>query len=88
MSNPLISVVIPIYNEEQLIENLFEKTINSLSEISKEFEVICVDDGSTDESLSKLIKIKDSKYLYSLEILAIKQHIQQVCDMPREKLLP
>jgi glycosyltransferase involved in cell wall biosynthesis len=52
----MISLVIPIFNEEELIEQLYERTLSSLRSITDDFEIICVDDGSTDSSLQKLIK--------------------------------
>ncbi len=55
-NNPIvtISVVIPIYNEEEIIEKLFVRCIKSLKDITEDFEVICIDDGSSDKSLEKL----------------------------------
>ena len=49
-----LSVVIPIYNEEALIPRLLERVFTALSAIKAEIEVICVDDGSTDNSLQSL----------------------------------
>ncbi|MBD0255222.1 MAG: glycosyltransferase family 2 protein [Cytophagales bacterium] len=51
----MISLVIPVYNEESLIEKLFTRVMAALQTITEDFEVICVDDGSTDASLQKLI---------------------------------
>ena len=64
MSKTQISVVIPIYNEEELIEKLFERCIAGLEGITNDFEIICVDDGSTDKSLSKLVEChnKDNRF--------------------------
>ncbi|RZL46393.1 MAG: glycosyltransferase family 2 protein [Pedobacter sp.] len=46
-----ISVIIPVYNGAKYVE----KTINSLlSQTFRNFEIICVDDGSTDHSISIL----------------------------------
>lgn len=50
-----LSLVIPIYNEEEIIEKLFQETISSLSKITDDFEVICVNDGSKDKSLQKMV---------------------------------
>jgi glycosyltransferase involved in cell wall biosynthesis len=52
----MISVVIPVFNEEELIDNLYARTLDSLKSITDDFEIICVDDGSSDSSLAKLIK--------------------------------
>jgi glycosyltransferase involved in cell wall biosynthesis len=50
-----ISLVIPIYNEEALIDELIGRSQEALSQFSQRFEVIIVDDGSTDGSLQRLI---------------------------------
>lgn len=50
-----LSVVIPIYNEEALIETLVERTMKALEPVDGSFEVVCVDDGSVDRSLEKLL---------------------------------
>ena len=52
----MISIVIPIYNEELLIEELIKRTFNAVSKFTSEFEIILVDDGSQDSSLVKLIQ--------------------------------
>lgn len=52
----LLSVIIPIYNEEMLIEVLCKRTLKAVSEISDKFELIFVNDGSNDNSLNLLIK--------------------------------
>jgi glycosyltransferase involved in cell wall biosynthesis len=51
----MLSLVIPVYNEEKIIPELFNTTINALKQITASFEIICVDDGSQDETL-KLLK--------------------------------
>src|ERR1700753_387155 len=50
----MISLVIPVYNEEVLIEEVFSRTRQAMLSISEDFEVILVDDGSTDTTLEKL----------------------------------
>ncbi|WP_423129905.1 glycosyltransferase family 2 protein [Gaoshiqia sp. Z1-71] len=50
-----ISLVIPIYNEEGLIDELIGRSVKSLSEFTDSFEIVVVDDGSADGSLAKLI---------------------------------
>ena len=50
----IISIVIPVYNEEAVIPELIRRTVSSLQSITDDFEVILVDDGSTDNTLSLL----------------------------------
>jgi undecaprenyl-phosphate 4-deoxy-4-formamido-L-arabinose transferase len=45
-----ISVVIPVYRGESLIESLVERLAKSLPKCSKKYEVLLVNDGSPDES--------------------------------------
>ena len=47
-----LSVVMPAYNEEQVIACTVSDILNVLSGWVKDFEVIVVDDGSTDQTAS------------------------------------
>lgn len=51
------SVVIPLYNEEESLEELYHWIKKSLSGAQISFEIIFVDDGSTDGSYSVLTKL-------------------------------
>lgn len=52
-----LSIIIPVYNAEPYLDKLMHTILQS----TQEFEVICVDDGSKDNSLSKLRSITDSR---------------------------
>ena len=54
---PSISVIIPVYNEGQNISSLYEKLASVLGRIAKDYEVIFVDDGSSDDTLTQLRSI-------------------------------
>jgi len=58
-----ISIVIPVYNEEENIRELHAKLIAVLPSITESYEIIFVDDGSTDDSFNILkgINMKDKK---------------------------
>lgn len=49
-----ISIIIPVFNEESSIEPLYREIVNSLSNISDRYEIIFIDDGSTDSSLTNI----------------------------------
>ena len=51
----LISIVIPVFNEEGLIDTLVSRCLAALNTITPHFEVICVDDGSRDQTLPQLL---------------------------------
>lgn len=56
---PRISVVVPVFNEEQSIPVLLEALVAVLREVPGGFEIIAVNDGSRDGSLSALIEAKE-----------------------------
>ena len=45
-----ISIVIPLFNESESLEELHDWILSSISSNSKSFEIIFIDDGSTDNS--------------------------------------
>ena len=54
----MISVLIPLLNESNLVTQLIEEVFKNLHSTGESFEVICVDDGSTDSTLKKLLDFK------------------------------
>jgi glycosyltransferase involved in cell wall biosynthesis len=54
-----ISVVIPVYNEEQSLRPLYESLSAQLDSEGRTYEVVFVDDGSTDGSFSALQALHD-----------------------------
>jgi glycosyltransferase involved in cell wall biosynthesis len=58
MSNIDISLVLPIYNEVESIPHLLEELTPVLDSTGKTYEIICVDDGSTDGSFKELKKLR------------------------------
>lgn len=53
-SSPALSVVIPIYNEEELLAELYRRLSAVLLDLGKTFEIVFVDDGSNDGSFQIL----------------------------------
>ena len=60
--NLKISIVIPVYNEEDNLEPLLDELFPVLIQIGCGFEVICIDDASTDGSSAVLQDLKDKKF--------------------------
>ena len=55
MTDIKISVIAPMYNEESAIELYLEKTIEILNQNFSNYELILIDDGSTDHTVSRCI---------------------------------
>jgi polyisoprenyl-phosphate glycosyltransferase len=51
----MFSLVIPLFNEEKLIDDLVKRTISAIESFTMDYEVIFVDDGSTDQSAGKIL---------------------------------
>lgn len=51
---PYISVVIPVYNEETTLEELYRRLTQSLDKLDKPYEIILTNDGSQDKSIEIL----------------------------------
>lgn len=73
----MISVVIPLFNEEQLVEKLLREVFQSLEKTGVGHEVICIDDGSTDSTLQKLLQIKRQKKELKIVSLSRNFGLQQ-----------
>lgn len=59
-----ISVVIPIFNEIEVLPELHRRLTSLLSGLQEEYEIVYVDDGSTDSSLPYLISLYNSDGLH------------------------
>jgi len=55
----MISIVIPVLNEEELVDELYNQTAAALNSITGDWEVICVNDGSNDNTLAKLVSLHE-----------------------------
>lgn len=68
----IISVIIPFYNEEDSLGQLVTQVHSHLEKTGKRFEIILVDDGSTDSSLSKVKELLES--FSGLTLLSLRKN--------------
>jgi glycosyltransferase involved in cell wall biosynthesis len=54
---PELSVIIPVQNEQDNVEALYETVLPSLEGLGRTYEVIVVDDGSSDETYTRLARL-------------------------------
>ncbi|MCY4021535.1 MAG: glycosyltransferase family 2 protein [Chloroflexi bacterium] len=59
-----ISVVIPVYNEEGNIDRLYQELTAALEDIGRDFEVVAINDGSSDRTYDMLndLQAKDARW--------------------------
>ena len=62
-TNPVLSVVIPVYNEEKNVSELYRELVSVLRKIGSDFEIIFVNDGSTDGTSLELKKLPGIKII-------------------------
>ena len=55
-----LSIVIPFYNEENMIQKMYDALVAEVNKITKaEFEIIFINDGSKDRTFEKMLAIAD-----------------------------
>ena len=62
MTQPTVSIIIPIYNEEENIPELYHRLETVIEQLDGEAELIFVDDGSRDNSLNLMREIYERDY--------------------------
>ena len=74
-----LSIVVPIYNEEENVPALYNKVCEALESSGLEYELVLVDDGSSDGSLSalKVIAARDPK----VKVISFRRNFGQTAAM-------
>ena len=74
-----ISIVIPVYNEEDNVRPLFEKIQTVCQTIGDAYEVLFIDDGSTDETFAVLSELSEQEP--QLAVIRFKKNAGQTAAM-------
>lgn len=74
-----LSIVIPLYNEEESLEELYRKNIEVIKTLGKEYEIVFVNDASSDGSLDILKRLKKSDP--NITIVSFKHNHGQTAAM-------
>jgi glycosyltransferase involved in cell wall biosynthesis len=70
-----VSVVIPLYNEEENVEVLHERLSETLKSMGIDYEIVYIDDGSTDKTLNLLEEIQKSDE--NVVVLSLRRNFGQ-----------
>ena len=57
-ARPYLSIVIPVFNEAANVAELHQQLTASLEPMGRPYEILIVDDGSTDGTLQRLVEIE------------------------------
>ncbi|MBI4376623.1 MAG: glycosyltransferase family 2 protein [Elusimicrobia bacterium] len=66
MSQPALAVVVPVFNEERGLPELYRRLNPALEGVGLPYEVICIDDGSQDRSLDVLREIHKKNFRWKV----------------------
>jgi glycosyltransferase involved in cell wall biosynthesis len=55
----MISLIVPLYNEADNIQTLYDRLIAVMQTMPYTWEMICINDGSKDETLVKLLQLRE-----------------------------
>lgn len=86
-----ISIIVPLFNEEESVELLYKKIKEASLNTNKEYEIIFVDDGSTDNTLKKAIELTSTDKC--LRVVEFRKNFGQTpamaagIDLARGKIL-
>jgi polyisoprenyl-phosphate glycosyltransferase len=63
-ATPEYSIVIPVYNEQETLSALYDRLVSLLERLDGSSEVVLVDDGSRDESFTRMMEMsaRDSRF--------------------------
>lgn len=81
MSNRVIdlSIVIPVYNEEENLLSLYQEIIKATDSLGKNYEIIFVDDGSQDRSYAVLRQIQENDH--RVKIIRLRRNFGQTAAL-------
>jgi undecaprenyl-phosphate 4-deoxy-4-formamido-L-arabinose transferase len=54
---PAVSLIVPVYNEQRTVAEVYRQSVAALESVGKPFEIIFVDDGSTDGTWFELARL-------------------------------
>ncbi len=74
-----LSILIPIFNEEESISPLYDRLITALKKTGRPYEVIFIDDGSSDSSLEILLDI--SKRNPNVKVISLSRNFGQTAAL-------
>ncbi|NGN97898.1 glycosyltransferase family 2 protein [Grimontia sp. S25] len=76
---PLISVVIPFYNEESVIQACHDRVVATLDNLGAHCEIIYIDDGSSDDSAQMLSEL--SSELHDISLIRLSRNFGKEAAM-------
>src|SRR5512135_2576530 len=59
MDRPALSIVVPCYNEEEVLNELYDRALSVCKELGREYEIVLVNDGSKDRTWPIMVDLAE-----------------------------
>jgi glycosyltransferase involved in cell wall biosynthesis len=70
MHSQFISILIPVFNDQDILDELNRRLVQVLPIICKKYEIVLVDDGSKDDSWRKIEQLKSqNEYIVGIKLM-------------------
>ena len=76
MSSPYISIVIPVHNEQEVLEQLYSRLTAAIDALGKSYEIILINDGSTDHS-ARILKTLHERRPHHIRVIEFNGNFGQ-----------
>lgn len=73
---PYISIVIPVHNEQEVLEELYRRLTGTLDQLDKPYEIILTNDGSKDKS-SQMLKEMHARRPHQIRVIEFNGNFGQ-----------
>src|SRR5689334_16839567 len=73
-----ISCIVPVYNEEAVIESFLKELSGYLAQLSKNYEIVVVNDGSKDATVEKVLSLSPE---YHVKLLSLSRNFGKEAAM-------
>jgi glycosyltransferase involved in cell wall biosynthesis len=82
-----LSVIVPVYNSEQALPDLIQRLIEVLKDLAQDYEIILINDGSTDDSWRAICELTNKyDYLRGINLMRnFGQHNSLLCGIRNAK---
>jgi len=74
-----LSIIVPLYNEEQSVEPLYEAIVNVIDPLAIDYEILLVDDGSRDGTVVKARRLAEKDH--RLRVIKFRKNYGQTPAM-------
>src|SRR5215475_5318683 len=78
-AHPLLSVIAPLYNEEENVRPLYEALTAALDPTGLDYEMLFLDDGSRDTTLSRAVEL--AQHDSRLKVVRFRRNCGQTAAM-------